>query len=122
MHKIYVIEDDPFLQKLILGKLKSVNFDVMGVKSWNDAENNISDFHPDLLILDLMLPEGIDGFEVLENIRKNPKLNGLKIIVFSNVASLEAEKRSIKLGANAFMIKSNFTLDELVDKINELVK
>lgn len=121
MKKIYLIEDDEFLQKLILRKLKSANFDIVGAKNWTDAQASFADFKPDLMILDLMLPDTIDGFGVLEYVRSKHAFKDLKIVVFSNMASSESESKAISLGANAYMIKSNFTLDELIEKVNELL-
>lgn len=120
MKKVYLIEDDEFLRKLILRKLVSSNFEINGARSWTDAEATLPDFKPDLLILDLMLPEGLDGFGILKFVRSKHAFKDLKVVVFSNMASSESEKQAIELGANAYMIKSNFTLDELIDKVNEL--
>lgn len=121
MKKVFVIEDDQFLEKLILRKLQSAGFDIFGTQNWTEAEKNIFEFMPDVLILDLMLPGEIDGFGILKELRSKSKFKDLKIIVFSNMADTETEKRTIDMGANAYMIKSNFTLDELVEKVNELV-
>ncbi|OGI71808.1 hypothetical protein A3J61_02290 [Candidatus Nomurabacteria bacterium RIFCSPHIGHO2_02_FULL_38_15] len=120
MKRVYLIEDDEFLQKLILRKLKSANFEIAGARTWNDANKNINEFEPSLLILDLMLPEGLDGFGILKHLRSSHNLKDLQVIVFSNMASVESEKKAFELGADAYMVKSNFTLDELIDKVNEL--
>jgi DNA-binding response OmpR family regulator len=120
MKKVYLIEDDQFLQKLILRKLMSADFEINSAPSWDIAKDAITEFKPDVLILDLMLPTGIDGFEILKYVRSKHALKDMMVIVFSNMASNDSEKRAIELGANAYMIKSNFTLDELVDKVNEL--
>lgn len=120
MKKVYLIEDDEFLRKLILRKLKSANFEIDGARTWQEATEAMTTFDPDLLILDLMLPDGADGFSVLEYVKSKHAFKDLKVIVFSNVASEDSEKKAVSMGANAYMIKSNFTLDELIDKVNEL--
>jgi DNA-binding response OmpR family regulator len=120
MKKIYLIEDDEFLQKLILRKLTSANFEIAGARNWDDAKDNITEFNPELLILDLMLPVGMDGFEILKFVRSKHAFKDLRVIVFSNMASNDSERKAVELGANAYMVKSNFTLDELIDKVNEL--
>ncbi|MBP6912710.1 MAG: response regulator [Candidatus Pacebacteria bacterium] len=122
MKKVYLIEDDQFLQKLILRKLMSADFEINSAPNWDIAKEVITEFKPDVLILDLMLPVGIDGFEILKYVRSKHAFKDTMIIVFSNMASDDSEKKAIELGANAYMIKSNFTLDELVDKVNELAK
>lgn len=119
MDKVYLIEDDEFLRRLILRKLKTVGFEISGARSWVEARDVIDELNPSVLILDLMLPEGMDGFDILKYLRSKNNFKDLKIIVFSNMASQDSEKKAIDLGANAYMVKSNFTLDELIDKVNE---
>jgi CheY-like chemotaxis protein len=64
---------------------------------------------------------GVDGFGILEQIRKNEKTKALPVIIFSNLAEDKDIQRAKELGANEFMIKSNFTLDELAEKIGQIV-
>lgn len=122
MKKVYIVEDDEFLRGLIIRKLSAASFDIRGAGTWSSAESDFSAFGPQILVLDLMLPGGIDGFGVLEQLRSKSDYKTLPIIVFSNMADDVSEKRAISLGANAYMVKSNFTLDELIDKVNELTK
>lgn len=122
MKKVYIVEDDEFLRGLIIRKLSASSFDVKGAGTWASAENDFTAFSPEVLVLDLMLPGGIDGFGVLEQLRSKPEYKTLPIIVFSNMADDVSEKRAISLGANSYMVKSNFTLEELIDKVNELTK
>ena len=68
-----------------------------------------------------MLPH-VNGFELLERIKNNEALKSMKIIVFSNLGSDEDIARATQLGAHDYMVKSSFTLDELVTKITEHLK
>lgn len=68
-----------------------------------------------------MLPN-VDGFAVLESVRAGTSSNKPPIIVFSNLADDESSPKATNLGATAYMIKSNFTLDELVEKVREVTK
>jgi DNA-binding response OmpR family regulator len=122
MKKVYIIEDDDFLRGLIIRKLSASGFEIKGAGNWQDAQIEFTKFEPQALVLDLMLPLGMDGFGILEHLRSKPEYKSLPIIVFSNMADSVSEKRAVSLGANAYMVKSNFTLDELVDKINEIAK
>ena len=74
----------------------------------------------DLALLDLMLP-GVDGFEILRNIRKDEVIGRVPVIVFSNLYEEKDVKEATKLGIANFMVKSNFTLDELIEKIKMLI-
>lgn len=122
MPKILIVEDDNFLQGLEAMKLKKEGFDVIVASNANDAfktfekENKI-----DLMLLDLMLPE-IDGFTVLEKVRNDENHKNTPVIVFSNLYEDKDITRANTLGINEFMIKSNFTLDELIEKIRGIIK
>jgi DNA-binding response OmpR family regulator len=69
-------------------------------------------------LLDLLLP-GIDGFEVLKRIRANDELKKVPVIVFSNLGQREDVEKATELGADDFLVKANFTLDDLVVKLND---
>ena len=119
--KILIAEDDTFLQGLVSSKLGKSGFEVMVANNGKDAIKLSDENTPDIILLDLVMP-GTDGFAALEKIRKSSATKKTPIIVFSNLAEAKDIERARELGANEFMIKSNFTLDELVDKINEFVK
>lgn len=115
--KILIIEDDDFLRSLAVTKLQSSNFIVDSASNGQDGLTKIQSSIPDLLILDLMLPV-MSGFDVLRAVRNEPTLKNLPVIVFSNMGEEKDIKTCLDLGITDYMIKSNFTLDELVEKIN----
>ena len=102
-------------------KLQKAGYDVESAKDGEDGIKKLAETKPDLLILDLMLPH-IDGFEILKQIKSDTKFAGMRIVVFSNLGSDEDISKATKLGANDYMVKSSFTLDELVAKIDEHLK
>ncbi len=118
--KILVIEDDSFLSGLLSGKLEKDGFQVFTAANGEVAIQTAEKEVPDLVILDLMMPK-IDGFAVLEQIKKNDALKSKPVIVFSNITDENEMVRVKNMGANEYMIKSNFTLDELVEKIKTLL-
>ncbi|MFA6185561.1 MAG: response regulator [Candidatus Shapirobacteria bacterium] len=118
---ILIIEDDNFLQGLEATKLKKEGYEIL------TASNSVEAFKIidgkvkfDLILLDLLLPE-VDGFMILEKIRQNKEFLTIPVIVFSNLSEEKDIKRATKLGISEFMIKSNFTLDELAKKVKELI-
>ncbi|MFM7088357.1 MAG: response regulator transcription factor [Candidatus Paceibacterota bacterium] len=119
---ILVIEDDNFLSSLEAKKLKEKGYEVITAANSDEAFKVISNTKGavDLVILDLMLP-GVDGFEVLRTIRKDEVISRVPVIVFSNLYEEKDVKEATKLGIANFMVKSNFTLDELVEKIKMLI-
>lgn len=118
---ILIIEDDNFLQGLEATKLKKEGYDILGASNGEEAFKLIdAKTKIDLILLDLLLP-GIDGFMILEKIRQDKSFLTVPVIVFSNLSEDKDIKRAQKLGISEFMVKSNFTLDELAKKIKELI-
>jgi DNA-binding response OmpR family regulator len=122
MKKILIIEDDTFLQGLEAGKLTKSGFEVKTATTADAGLKILDEETMDFLLLDLMLPGDKDGFAVLEEVRSKKDYKKTPIIIFSNLGEEAEIKKAKDLGANDFMIKSNFTLEELVEKINELLK
>lgn len=122
MKKILIIEDDTFLQGLEAGKLTKSGFEVKTATTAEAGLKILDEETMDFLLLDLMLPGDKDGFAVLEEVRGKKDYKKTPIIIFSNLGEEVEIKKAKDLGANDFMIKSNFTLEELVEKINELLK
>jgi len=120
---ILIIEDDDFLLGMEAKKMATVGYNVLtAINSANAFEilNNDKNL-VDLILLDLLLPD-VDGFAILEMIREHPVYGKVPVIIFSNIYEDKDIKRANALGVNQFLIKSNFTLDELVEKITTLIK
>lgn len=119
--KILIVEDDSFLQGLASSKLEKEGFAVEGASNGDEASKALEGGAPDLVLLDLVLP-GTDGFGILKKIRENIATAQTPVIVFSNLSEDTDIKKAKELGATDYMVKSNFTLDELSDRIKELLK
>ncbi|MDE2172793.1 MAG: response regulator, partial [Patescibacteria group bacterium] len=85
-----------------------------------DALQSLEDFMPDIIIVDLLLPD-MDGFEILAAINKNPRVAGVPRMVLSNLDGQSDKDRAFKLGAKKFMVKAVTSLDEIVSAVKELV-
>lgn len=118
--KILIIEDDSFLQSLEATKLKKEGFEITTASNKEEIDAKIDAMNFDIILLDLVLP-GTDGFSVLKKIRENLKFLKTPIIVFSNLAEDKDIEQAKELGATEYMIKSNFTLEELSEKIKILL-
>lgn len=121
MRKILIIEDDSFLQGLESSKLKKDNYEVITASDGEEGMEKINELGIDLILLDLILPK-FDGFEILKKIKETEALKKIPVIVFSNLSEEKDIKKAEALGATDFMVKSNFTLDELVEHINKILK
>ena len=115
---VLIVEDDEFLRVLTAKRLQKEGFEVAVAVDGESALTTASDAKPDLILLDLLLP-GVNGFEVLAQLKKHDTLKHTPVIVFSNLGQKEDIEKAQKLGAADYLIKANFTLDDVVAKINE---
>ena len=121
MKKVLIVEDDSFLQGLEASKLEKEGYKVITASTGEEAMKKLNEPGIDVILLDLILPN-FDGFEVLKKARTMETLKNIPVIVFSNLSEEKAIEKSKELGATDFMVKSNFTLDELVKRINLALK
>lgn len=118
--KVLVAEDDKFLLNAYKVKLTKAGYDLKTATDGDEALAVLKEFIPDVIILDLIMPKK-DGFTVLEHIKNDDKLKHIPVIVASNLGQKEDIDHAMKLGAKDYIIKSDFSLGALVNKINALV-
>ena len=120
--KIIVAEDDAAMAEIVSHKLNINGFSVRHAENGLKAVEMFEKEAPDLMLLDLMMPE-LDGFGVLEKIRANPdkKLAATPVIVLSNLWSNEDILRTQGLRASAYMVKAYFTTEEILAKVNQIL-
>ncbi|MBI2640478.1 MAG: response regulator [Candidatus Sungbacteria bacterium] len=120
MYKILIIEDDAFLRKLLAEKLAREGFQVKETAGGKDAMEHLAQEVPHAVLLDLVMP-GVDGFQILQEIRKNPASKNIPVIVLSNLGEQEHVDRARSLGADDYLIKAHFILDEIVERVSALI-
>ena len=119
--KILVIEDEASLQETIGEYLTDEKFEVLsaldGAKGLELAKTEM----PDLVILDIILPK-MDGYTVLDEIKKDPKTKAIPVILLTNLESAEDVQKAFEKGATTYLVKSNYKLEEIVAKIKETLE
>ena len=117
--KILIVEDDAFLHNLLADKLELLRkngIEVFPTFSGKEALEKAKEVRPDIVLLDVVLP-GMNGFEVLEALRKDPDLKNVSVIILSNLNQDKDKQRAKELGVTDYMVKANFMLEELVERI-----
>jgi len=117
---ILVGEDDKFYGKIYLTKFPKEGLDVKVVTDGQQVLDELKARRPDLLLLDMVMPVK-DGFAVLSEIHKDPGLSDLKVIVLSSLGQEEDTKKAIELGANDYIVKTNVSIGEIVDKVKSFL-
>lgn len=117
---ILVVEDDKFLRELLIEKLVSSGLRVVGAVDGKEAFKILETLEPSIIVLDIILPD-INGFEILAKIRGDKKTQKIPVLILSNLDQKEDLDRANALGVSGFMIKANFSLGEIVAKINSII-
>lgn len=117
---ILVVEDDSFLRSLLCKKLRLEGFELFEAADGQQAIDFLKQNRPVLMLLDLMMP-GVDGFKVLESVRGDDRIKDLPVIVLSNVGEKHMIERAQQLGADDYLIKAHFVLDEIIERITKVL-
>jgi excisionase family DNA binding protein len=119
--KVLVVDDDPEIVELFKDVFgQDGRFELETASTGYDAGLMTTDFKPDLMILDYMLPD-INGNMVCKTVRKNPKLNGMKVLIVSGVVNRDEIDELLGSGADDF-IKKPFDLEELMARVESLIE
>ena len=100
---VLVVEDDKFLQKILVTKFTKEGFDVQAASDGEEALAKLKTFAPSFVVLDLILPK-MNGFEVLTEIQTNAKTKQVPVIVLSNLSQAEEKKRATEIGGIDFIV------------------
>lgn len=119
MKKILIVEDESQLVSVYQKVLTQEGFEVTSVATVVEGVEQVEKFNPNLIILDIMLPGGQNGFDFLENIKKDPRYKNIPVLVMTNLDSEENTARAI--GANDYLVKANTPITEVVAKIKEFL-
>ena len=121
MKKILLAEDDSFIVDIYSSYLKKAGYNVDVALNGSSAIEKIKKDPPDLLILDIIMP-GMDGWEVLKELRGNPDTKDLKVIVISNLDLADHAQDLSNYKVSKTFLKIGTTLDEITKSIGELLK
>lgn len=114
--KILIVEDDEFLQQMYATKLDLEGFKVLEASNGLQGLKVAQREKPDLILLDLNLPE-LSGFEVLSQLKREDNTKNIKVLVLSNYSQKDNIDRCLELGADDYLIKAHFVPSEVIEKI-----
>jgi DNA-binding response OmpR family regulator len=120
MKKILVVDDDLDILRMYSQKLLFEGYDVLTAENGKQALSVIKESRPGLVLLDIMLPQGMNGFDVLEEMKKDKLMQKIPVIMLTN---LDSEKKSaFEVGADDYLVKANTDLNLLMEKVRKLLK
>ena len=119
--KILLIEDEKILSEMYEDKLTEVGFKVISVREAKEGLNVAKKEKPDLIILDILLPRE-NGIEFLNWLRGDPEISSIPVLAFSNFDDPETKRKAFQFGVKDYLIKTNYTPKEIVEKIKNYLK
>lgn len=114
---ILIIEDEAFLARALQDNLQTLGYASSVVFDGEEALKHITEKHPDLILLDLLLPKQ-NGFFVLKKLKENPEWEKIPVIILSNLGEDAIIKQALDMGANDYLVKSQHSMDEVLGKIS----
>ena len=119
---ILIIDDDEFLLDMYALKFREAGFDVEVAFNGGDALEKIRQgLKPDVVLFDLIMPN-MDGWGLVESIKKEKLLDNTKFIVLSNLGQKEDIEKGKALGVSDYIVKAYFTPSEIVNKVEAILE
>src|SRR3989338_8591538 len=116
--KVLFIEDEVKFQKTFAEFFSKEDLEVVsaydGISGLRLAEEHL----PDIIVLDLILPKK-DGFQVLAEIKKNPLLQAIPVIILTNLEGVEDIEKAVSLGASSYLVRANYSMSEILNEIRK---
>jgi len=116
------VEDDSFLSKIYVEKLsQEPNFKISSFESGKKALASISKDKPDLVLLDILLPD-LNGVQILKKMREQEDLKQTPVLMLTNLNERSYVDEALSLGAKGYLIKAHFTPSEVIAKIKQVLR
>jgi two-component system, OmpR family, phosphate regulon response regulator PhoB len=116
--KILFVEDDDALATVYITRLQAEGLDVKRVTNGEDALAAALEYHPDLVLLDVMMPK-VSGFEVLDILRNTPETTNVTVVMLTALSQEADRKRAEALGVDDYLVKSQVVIADVISRIKQ---
>lgn len=120
MSKVLIIEDDQIYRKIYKKKFEVAGYTAEAAENGAKGLETMKLFQPDIVFVDLMMPE-MDGFQFLDQVKSDPALATIPIVVLTNLSTTEDAQKVTQKGAVAVLVKSDTEPHLIVEKANEIL-
>jgi two-component system phosphate regulon response regulator PhoB len=116
--KILLVEDDDALANVYTTRLEVEGFVTKRVSNGEDALATAIEYHPDMILLDVMMPQ-VSGLEVLDILRNTPQTANIKVIMLTALNQENDRQKAEELGADDYLVKSQVVIADVIDRIKQ---
>jgi len=118
--KILIVEDEEILLTALSEELKQEGFNIIGAHDGVEGVEMAGQEKPDLILLDLVMPR-LDGIGALKQMKENPETKDIPVVILTNLSDYGKVSDALTLGAMDYLVKANYRLEELVNKIKTIL-
>jgi DNA-binding response OmpR family regulator len=119
--RILIVEDEEILLTALSEELKQEGFQVFGAKDGVEGVEMAQSEKPDLILLDLVMPR-LDGIGALKQMKDTPEIKDIPVVILTNLSDYDKISDALSLGAMDYLVKANYRLEELVNKIKTVLE
>lgn len=119
--KILLIDDDPYILDILATRLEKSGYSCLQAQEGIKALKLVEEEHPDLIILDILLPGELDGYTLCKQLKTDIRFNKIPIILLSGLDEEYHIQEGLKRGADAYITKP-FQYEDLIARIEELIQ
>jgi DNA-binding response OmpR family regulator len=119
--KILIVEDEEILLTALSEELKGQGFNVLGAHDGVEGVEMAIAEKPDLILLDLVMPR-LDGIGALTQMKENAEIKDIPVVILTNLSDYDKVSDALTLGATDYLVKANYRLEELVNKIKSVLE
>lgn len=121
MKKILIVEDDKALFHALNDKLTSEGFEIIQAQNGEEGLVRALSEHPDLILLDIIMPH-MDGITMLKKLREDTWGKNVHVVMLTNINDTNKISQTLELGSFEYLIKSDISLSEIVQKVKNLTQ
>lgn len=122
-HILFIAEDDPLMSRMYERAFRLGGYELKMTFDGQEAISTLKEMDPKptLVLLDVMMPK-MSGFDVLRAMKSDEKLKDIPVILLTNLAGQQDAEKGLELGAVAYLVKSQYSPKQVVEKVEEVVK
>ncbi len=120
--KVLWVEDDKLLGKILSNAIARDGFDLRLALTGREAMDILKDFTPDILMVDLYLPGDMNGYDVLERFKMDPRYQNIPTIILSNFGRSESFGKNHPVEPTRYLMKADVSISQIVDTLKSLVR